>query len=109
MQNQIQFTGLICDNTNCDYRDSSVDFHDLRNHINRPCPKCGENLLTEDDCARAEDAMKMVDFVNNLSEQEINEILKSLGVDPDNVPDELYNITINTYKELKIDIKKVDE
>ena len=35
--------GIKCDNPNCDYKDMSVRY------LNKPCPKCGQNLLTKHD------------------------------------------------------------
>jgi len=40
-------TKLKCDS--CDYIDSDIDNNNLESYINKPCPKCGENLLTQDD------------------------------------------------------------
>lgn len=48
--------GLKCDNPNCDFVDMSIEISDYDNWLNKPCPKCGENLLTQEDY----DAVKMM-------------------------------------------------
>jgi len=43
--------GIKCDA--CDYRDDSITWDDFdkttREWLNKPCPKCGANLLTQED------------------------------------------------------------
>ena len=39
--------GIKCDNEKCDYADPTVQYEEYPNWINKPCPACGENLLTE--------------------------------------------------------------
>lgn len=41
--------GIKCDNKNCDFRDMSVPYEDYAKWVNKPCPKCGANLLTAHD------------------------------------------------------------
>ena len=41
--------GIKCDNPKCNYMDMSVQFEDYPKYINKPCPKCGANLLTKHD------------------------------------------------------------
>ena len=41
--------GIKCDNPNCDFMDMSVKFEDYESWLNKPCPKCGSNLLTDKD------------------------------------------------------------
>jgi ribosomal protein S27AE len=57
---------VACDNQSCDY---SVPYTDetekyLVLFINKPCPKCGENLLTMEDYLQYQNLMKVVNFVN---------------------------------------------
>lgn len=66
-------TGLVCDNTNCDWQDGTIKQKDYKEWIDRPCPKCGENLLTKEDYKSSLDLMKIVDFIKLLSESEIEE------------------------------------
>jgi hypothetical protein len=49
----IKISGLKCDN--CTWRNDSVPFSDYQACIGMPCPKCGNNILTQkeyDDCVR---------------------------------------------------------
>ena len=41
---EINIYGLKCDY--CDYRDDSVKFSEYEENIGKPCPNCGNNLLT---------------------------------------------------------------
>lgn len=56
-----QQSGIKCDNTNCDYK-IDVNYSEYINYVNKPCPLCGENLLTEKDYKSA----KLVHGVVNL-------------------------------------------
>lgn len=42
---ELTISGLKCDY--CDYRDESVQFSEYQESINKPCPECGQSLLTE--------------------------------------------------------------
>ncbi len=58
---------IVCDNKQCSYKipnptgdpntDSSI-------YINAPCPKCGENLLTEKDYLLDRKIMKTINWIN---------------------------------------------
>lgn len=41
--------GIKCDNKDCDFKDMEVLFRDYDKWLNKPCPKCGSNLLTRKD------------------------------------------------------------
>ena len=68
--------GIKCDNPNCDFRDMSVRFEDYPKWLNRPCPKCGQNLLTEADLRTTKRAMHMAKIINF--------ILRNKKLNPDN-------------------------
>ena len=44
-----RFLGIKCDAPGCDYYDDSAEMEDYPLYLNKPCPKCGANLLTEAD------------------------------------------------------------
>lgn len=46
---KFEIKGIKCDNVKCDYSDKEVKSSDYAKYLNKPCPKCGENLLTEKD------------------------------------------------------------
>ena len=41
--------GLKCDNPECDFVDLTIPRADYESSIGKPCPKCGESLLTQED------------------------------------------------------------
>lgn len=58
---------VICDNPECDFVIPNVSKDpdkDSRQYINIPCPKCGENLLTEEDYLQWLALHKYVRFIN---------------------------------------------
>ena len=65
---EIEDTDLIkCDNESCDYTivNESGDINTpLKHYINRPCPKCGENLLTVSDFRDFEKLRKTFNWYN---------------------------------------------
>jgi hypothetical protein len=71
--------GLKCDNPNCDWEDDTVSFEDYPKWLNARCPKCGQNVLTEQDLENAQLAIGIADFINTLSPEEI----KAIGGNPD--------------------------
>ncbi len=78
---ELQGSGLICDNIdNCDWSDTSIQFEDYGSWVNKPCPKCGENVLTESDFELAKTFRARVDFVNSLSAEELKGISEAFGV-----------------------------
>lgn len=60
-----QETLVKCDNPSCDYsvlnENKDPNNPKLEEYLNKPCPKCGENLLTEKDY---KDFLRMMKFVN---------------------------------------------
>ena len=68
MKNAIKMTvhGLRCDAAGCDYRDDTVAFANYKAYVNKPCPKCGANLLTEADAEAAAKIVKRVKVLNVL-------------------------------------------
>lgn len=66
--NQLKYSvsGIKCDTPECDYKDMSVQSKDYKNWVNKPCPKCGGNLLTESDyklTKRIETATTIINLV----------------------------------------------
>lgn len=45
----VNVKGLKCDNPEYDYVDNDIPFEDYPNWIDQPYPKCGSNLLTQQD------------------------------------------------------------
>ena len=47
MNEYIKISGIKCDTPHCNYREEDVQFEDFPNWINKRCPVCGRNLLTQ--------------------------------------------------------------
>lgn len=57
-------SGIKCDNKECSYRDDAVKCEDYGDWLNKPCPECGSNLLTESDYVVV---LRMLKIVNRLN------------------------------------------
>lgn len=58
---------IVCDNPKCDYKVENPTknaFADISEYVNKPCPKCGENLLTEKDYY---DSLVLLKIVGNIN------------------------------------------
>lgn len=58
---------IQCDNVLCDFtvpNETKNPFADTSKFVNMPCPKCGENLLTEKDQKDAMKFLHLVAFLN---------------------------------------------
>lgn len=58
---------IQCDNDNCDYtipNPTKDPFEDTKQYINMPCPKCGENLLTQKDYDDSMTFLKKIMWIN---------------------------------------------
>lgn len=59
--------GIKCDNPDCDFIDRDVDFLDYEKWLNKPCPKCGENLLTEQDYLNCKILFNATNIINKFA------------------------------------------
>lgn len=71
--------GLKCDGPNCDWNDMSIPFDDYANHVNAPCPECGENILKEEEYQQLLQMKQSVDKLNQMSEDDIQSMLQNLS------------------------------
>lgn len=110
--------GLECDN--CDWSDETIPMSDYQSWINAPCPKCGENLLTQEDYDLTDDMKKITNIINALSEDQLEELAKGKTneeildilskdviqnggvVEPNIDPDKKVMITIKAHKKIQI-------
>jgi hypothetical protein len=61
----IEIKGIKCDAPGCDYHQDDEPVNEgFREWLNRPCPKCGANLLTQADLDATERMLKYVSAVN---------------------------------------------
>lgn len=61
---KLDIKGIKCDN--CDFKDTSVRFEDYNEWLNKPCPKCGANLLTWEDFISTKALILAVDIINKI-------------------------------------------
>lgn len=62
----IQVSGIKCDNPTCDFTDDDARYEDYEQWLNKPCPNCGANLLTEADLETVQLMMELQEIVNSL-------------------------------------------
>lgn len=114
MKEQItpQETGIQCDNPSCDYIDPSFPSSEYKNAIGNPCPKCGEDLMTQEDYENYLYFEIMLKISNMLTEEEMLLFIKrtkGIELDLDSIdPNTEIGMTVDFHKELKVelDIKK---
>jgi hypothetical protein len=79
-QQRIEVTcgGLKCDNPSCDWEDNTVQVEDYPNWLNASCPKCGENVLTEEDLNSTLIMRSMVNLFNSIPEENFEDFIKEM-------------------------------
>lgn len=58
---------VVCDNKNCDFKvpnKTGKPDVDIKKYLNVPCPKCGENLLTEEDYSDFKLMVRAINWIN---------------------------------------------
>lgn len=76
---EVNISGIKCDNSECDYRDDSVSFDDYPNWVNKECPKCGQNLLTQEDYDECLKVIDAVDIINHFSPDDLEKLVAGLS------------------------------
>lgn len=63
---QLIIKGIKCDNPNCDYREEVEikDIKDCDKWLNKQCPKCGQNLFTQNDYVSLKILTMFTDLLN---------------------------------------------
>lgn len=59
--------GIKCDNPECDFADMSVKVEDYPLWLNKECPICGANLLTQADYDILQKTLKLGKIFNKIS------------------------------------------
>lgn len=78
---RIEEEGSIkCDNSTCDYV-IPVPVQDYSQYVNKPCPKCGENLLTEEDFNAHSKVLETINFINSLTEAQLEHLREIFEID----------------------------
>lgn len=55
---------IKCDNPDCDFRDETAKFENYEAWLNKPCPQCGANLLTEADLKTVQTIVSITTLIN---------------------------------------------
>lgn len=95
-------SGLICDNPKCDWEDKTITFEELGKHLNRKCPKCGENVLTEEDYETVKKLHKSMDFVNSLDKEQLDGFSEIFGGKKIPKGDEKVTLHVKIHKGVQI-------
>jgi len=93
-ENPLIITGLKCDNPECDWEDMSIPYSEYPERVNTKCPKCGTIVLTEEEYEECESFMGAAEVAANITDEEIQEILKGL------TPEQMDKV-LDTYNNLK--------
>ena len=121
MENNIELIDggryLHCDNPQCGH-DMTFEGEFRKELINTPCPKCGQNMLTEEDYEAGKELEgvlpDLINLTNSLTEKELNDCWeKALEEFPEleNIdPEELMKGSIHIHNnKLTINIDKNEE
>ena len=76
---EVNSGGLQCDNPSCDWTDSTIEVENYKDWLNAPCPKCGENVLTEEDLTNTLMMRSIVNMVNAVPEEDFEQFMKDLS------------------------------
>lgn len=61
---ELNIKGIKCDT--CNWRDETVKFEDYPKWLNKPCPVCGANLLTEADLKSVKRLIRLTKLFNKI-------------------------------------------
>lgn len=69
--------GIKCDS--CDYSDMSVEYKDYPKYVDKPCPVCGEPLLTQSQLQETNAAINAAEQLNAMDDGQLKLIEKELN------------------------------
>lgn len=75
MKNEFQVNSIVikCDNEKCNYTNENISVENLNKWINKPCPKCGEILLTQENYNNYKMLITLNSSINKLIKPKIND------------------------------------
>jgi phage FluMu protein Com len=95
--------GIQCDN--CDWEDNTaLTIAELEVYLDKPCPNCGANLLTEDDLLEYAKFTAAIDTVNSMNDDEVKEFESFL--DEDSIIDEYNSEKLKGLSQTESQVKK---
>lgn len=97
--------GIVCDNLACDFKDSQASFETFKEYLNKPCPKCGDNLLTQEDYDNAMLVWKSIQLMNTLTPEQIKQLNDLMGIEenPENTG-KMQHAVVSTHKGINFTI-----
>lgn len=102
--------GIVCDNPNCDFKDADASFETFGEYLNKPCPKCGDNLLTQQDYDNAMLVWKSIQWINSLTPDQIKQYNDLLGVETDPSSEgKVRHARVSTHNGIQFDILDEDK
>lgn len=72
-------SGIKCDRKGCGYADMTVQFEDYPKWLNKPCPSCGDTLLTEEHLKEAEAMIMTTQLMNDIDDDTLKKIAEQVG------------------------------
>lgn len=104
---------LHCDNPDCNH-DETFEGPFREELINMPCPKCGENLLTEEDFLDANKVMEemsaIANIMNSLSPEEVEEMTKNIELPEGVNPEDVFSLGVHVHnKSINFNLEKGTE
>ena len=103
--------GIKCDNPKCDFLDQDSPDERIAEWLNVPCPKCGENLLTQKDLDSVLEFDAKMAYINSLSEEELMDMTKAMygGEIPDELKELGLEFTVDIHNGINIQFEKKDD
>ena len=89
---EYQEKGLKCDNVECDFRDETIKSIDYEKWVNKPCPKCSDNLLTLQDFYNVRLLESVVRGINEIPQEKTKK-------------KDRITVEVNLHKTIKFNIK----
>lgn len=74
-KNFIKITGIKCDNPKCNFSEDGIPMEDYEEWLDRECPDCGKNLLTEEDLNTVKMMYAMVAIANQLGTSDDDQVI----------------------------------
>lgn len=101
---EMVMSGIKCDTEGCGFFDKDVPFESYSSYVNKPCPDCGGNLLTQEDFEAANQLMDLGNLMKGIAD-----LMYPDGVPNDEMSFVSGEITSDTKGGLGIDFKCENE
>ena len=75
---EVNVKTMKCDAPTCDYITSDVSNDTIGDYLHKPCPLCGESLLTDEDYEKFKSYIKLQDNFNKVAGKIMDEVMDKL-------------------------------